>query len=130
MKYTAFLFLFLVIFLAAGCAAPSETTATSHAQPSDSVLVRYDEPYQQEAEEKIIKGQEAKELIALLKELSYDPLKVCKCVPPITVLLEDGTRYGIDFGSSPHARLYTTPSAQADLTENQTQVLRRLLKKD
>ena len=128
MKYAVLCFILFALFLTAGCASPEERSAPPQTQTAaPSVLVEYESPYEQTTVTKTIQGQDAKDLIALLESLSYDPLKVCKCLPPITVLLENGSKYGIDFGSTPHARRYGNPSAQEDLTKEQTALLRRIL---
>lgn len=69
-----------------------------------------------DGKESTFMGSDSVYLTDLLTHLDYDPEKLCKCLPEITVTLESGAQYGISL--SGYARSET---GQAELTEEQLQ---------
>ena len=124
MKYGILIFVLLLLFAAAGCVIrpqePQSIAPIEETEDHSTVTVDFD-IYNGDTtvESYTLTGTDAAYLTALLQQLPYDSMKVCKCVPPIIVTLENGEKYGINT-EEVYARSWSAiPQGQANLTEEQ-----------
>lgn len=68
-------------------------------------------------------GSDSVNLTNIVINLSYDALKVCRCMPEFTVETESGAMYGVDL-SLGYVRC---DDGQADLTPDQIELIRKIL---
>ena len=68
-------------------------------------------------------GTDSVNLTDILINLKYDPMRVCRCLPEFTVKTEFGAPYGVNL-SQGYARC---EDGQADLTEKQIELIRRIV---
>ena len=68
-------------------------------------------------------GSDSVNLTDVLINLKYDPMKLCRCLPEFTVTTELGGPYGVNL-SQGYARC---SDGQADLTEEQVELIRQIL---
>ena len=68
-------------------------------------------------------GSDSVNLTDILINLKYDPMRVCRCAPEFTVKTEFGEPYGVNL-SQGYARCM---EGQADLTEEQIELIREML---
>lgn len=68
-------------------------------------------------------GTDSVNLTDILINLKYDPMRVCRCAPELTVKTEFGEPYGVNLTQG-YARC---EDGQADLTAEQIDLIRKII---
>lgn len=125
MKYGILIFILILLIVAAGCAVQTDGPGTASGPAvkdpasTPTVTVRFEALSETDENAHTLTGEDAAYLIDLLQKCNYDPLAVCKCVPPILVTLENGEKYGFNL-SEGYARSWSAaPQGQAALSAEQ-----------
>ena len=134
MKYGILILILILLITAAGCASPTDepyVPAESAQQPAETagtvLTVRYTSLSAPEEQVCILTGEDAAYLSALLTALDYDPMALCKCVPPIIVTAENGAEYGLNLSEHYACSWSAIPQGQACLTREQCARIQAML---
>lgn len=126
MKYGLMILFLLLLMVGAGCT----TIDTIYCPEAEDVAKIVTVTVEDQANGTYtVSGTDAETLIEILQNCKYDPMKVCKCLPPILVTLENGEKYGINLHDGYARSRSTIPTGQADLTKEQLQTVTAILEK-